>query len=52
MKVKRMREDMAARAKERWMRAASVAAGTERRKKKMLDAAIKIQVMANFNSNV
>ncbi|CAM9548670.1 unnamed protein product [Pylaiella littoralis] len=43
MKVKRMREDMAARAKERWMRAASVAAGTERRKKKMLDAAIKIQ---------
>lgn len=43
MKVKRMREEMAARAKELWMKAASAAAGKEKRNKKMLEAAIKIQ---------
>lgn len=44
MKVKRMKEEMAARAKELSMQATSAAAGKEKRKKKMLEAAIKIQV--------
>lgn len=47
MKVKRLREEMAARAKELFMQAASAAAGKEKRTKKMLAAAIKIQVCNN-----
>lgn len=45
MKVKRMREEKAARAKERWMKAESAAAGKRTRDKRQLAAAIKIQVM-------
>lgn len=44
MKVKRLREEKAARARELWMKAESAAAGKSKREKKMLEAAIKIQV--------
>lgn len=52
MKVKRMKEEMAARAKELWMKAASAAAGKEKRTKKMLEAAIKIQVTVKINPEI
>lgn len=44
MKVKRLREEKAARARELWMKAESAAAGKSERDKKMLESAIKIQV--------
>lgn len=44
MKVKRMREAKAARARELWMKAESAAAGKRKRDKKRLESAIKIQV--------
>ncbi|CAM9573303.1 unnamed protein product, partial [Hapterophycus canaliculatus] len=45
MKVKRMREEKTARAKELWMKAESAAAGKRMRDKLMLAAAIKIQAV-------
>ncbi|CAM9599254.1 unnamed protein product, partial [Scytosiphon promiscuus] len=45
MRVKRMREEKAARAKERWIKAESAAAGKRTRDKRMLAAAIKIQAL-------
>lgn len=44
MKVRRLREENASRARELWMKAQSAAAGQKIRDKKMLAAAIKIQV--------
>lgn len=45
MKVKRLREEKAARARELRMKIESATAGKRKRDKKMLEAAIKIQVI-------
>lgn len=45
MKVKRLKEEQSSRARELWMKAESAAAGKRSRDKKMLAAAIKIQVI-------